>query len=327
MSARRPSHRATKAPARIFTALGAFFWLVSGATPAAADDTQEFQNAKTRFDVGEYAEAVRLFTTMLDLKRDACAKGPTSGQCRLADAELIERARAFDTAALVALGRGPEADTQIKDILLNNPTYTPNPTELPIVVIDRFTKVRTDMKPELDKKLQEKAERDRLAKLAVQRATDAEKKWIDDIQRLASEERFVQRNSRALALVPFGVGQFQNGDRGYGVAFLVAEALLGGASIASGVVELSYIASASDAGVAKAQLGANIATVKTVNVAAFSAWITVSLLGIAQAQAAFVPERVEVRSRPIPPRPKIPAVAPTLSMLPGGVGVGLVGRF
>ena len=59
---------------------------------------------------------------------------------------------------------------------------------------------------------------------------------------LASQESVVVRHSRWIAALPFGVGQFQNGQEGLGYALLVSEALLAGASITSGVIYMELLA-------------------------------------------------------------------------------------
>lgn len=328
MSVRRPPLGAKSTSARVIAAVGAVSCLVALSSRASADDAQEFDVAKNRFEVSEYAEAVRLFTALLEPETAACAKGPTDGkcQCRLTDPDLVERARALDAASLVALGKGPEADVQFEKILRSNPSYAPNPAVLPPVVIDRFGQVRTRLKPELEKIFGANAEKVRQDKLAAQRARDAERKWIEELERLASEERIVEKSSRAVALLPFGVGQFQNGDRGYGAAFLASEVLAAGASIVSGVIEMRYGASASVPGVDKVKLGTDITAAQTVNIASFATAATLAVVGIVHAQITFVPERLVKRQRPLPPRPKA-AVAPTVSIVPGGAGLGLSGSF
>ena len=62
-------------------------------------------------------------------------------------------------------------------------------------------------------------------------------------------------------------------------------------------------------------------------IASFAAFVTLGLVGIVQAQVAFVPERTTTRIRTIPARPKPPPFAPTVSVVHGGVGIGLIGRF
>jgi hypothetical protein len=61
-----------------------------------------------------------------------------------------------------------------------------------------------------------------------------------------------------------------------------------------------------------------------VNWVAFSGWAGVTLVGILQAQLAFVPERVTYEPRALPPRPKL---APSVSLALGGMGIGLTGQF
>jgi tetratricopeptide (TPR) repeat protein len=302
---------------------------------AAADESQEFELGKNRFDAGQYEEAAKRFTTMVDPAVPPCEKEAPKkrGGCRLTDRELIERARTFAAASLIALRRLPEADAHIERVLRANPTYTPNPAIFPPEVSDRFTEVRGRIGAELDAIAQKEAEAAYAKQMAAQKAREDEERWLRELERLAGEERIIVRNSRWIALLPFGVGQLQNGDTGLGIFFAVSQAVAGGVSIGfAGAasyfesVDPNAVSPDTEKGLNVGEINAQLATMRLVNRIAFGAWAALAVAGIIQAQVAFVPERVTVSPRPIPKRPA-PVVLPTVSITPGSMGVGLAGRF
>ena len=298
---------------------------------ALADDAQALELAKSPFDAGQYAEAHARLSAILDPTLPPCDAGPSpTGQCHLTDLDLIERARALDAASLLALKRDSEADVLIRAILRRSPSYVPSPAMFPQEVIDRFTTVRLSMAAELRTILQQREIDEERKKDAARKAHDAEEKWIAEIARLAARERWVESNSRWLALVPFGVGQFQNGDVRLGVLFASGEAVLGGASLVT-VAIVNSLASINvnqrtpqNQPVDIPALNSRIDTLTAVNRVTFAAWGALTLAGIVQAEVAFVPEKVTYHDRVIPPRPRVlPVVAPQ----PGGAVIGLSGTF
>jgi hypothetical protein len=299
---------------------------VALAGPCRADDQQAFELAKNPFDAGQFAEAHARLSALLDPSLPPCETA-TAGRCRIADADLIERARALDAASLVALKREAEADAQIAKILRKNPQYAPNPALFPQEVMDRFTTVRGKLRGELEGIAQQKAREELAKRVAAQKAREAQEKWITELQKLAGQEKRVRPNSRLIAMVPFGVGQFQNGDARLGVVFAAGEALLGGASLAT-VVIVNKLAStdpgADPTGSIRVQLNSQLRTASTVNAVMFAGWAALTVAGVVQAQVAFVPERTTTVKRPVPPRPKLTPVA---APMPGGGFLGITGTF
>ena len=297
-----------------------------GTGVCCADDAQELELAKNRFNAGQYDEAHQQFSRLLEPSLPTCDKGP-SGACRLGDADLIERTRVLDAASLIALKRPALADAQIEKVLRQNPAYAPSPALFPQEVVDRFTEVRGRLRGELEKLAEQQAHEALKRRLGEQQAREAQEKWISDLQRLAGQEKRIETNSRWMAMIPLGVGQYQNGDMRLGALFTTSEILLGATSLVSGVIVQGYSrfdSTRSCDEVCYDELNRNIATAALVNRISFGALAGVALLGIVQAQIAFVPEKVTPRVRAVPPRPK---VAPTVSMEPGHVGVGIVGSF
>jgi hypothetical protein len=310
------------ASARLACALAAGVATIALATPARADDAQAFELAKNPFDAGQYAEAHARLSALFDASLPPCETAPSpTGRCRLTSPELVERARALDAASLLALKRDSEADALIALTLRQNPDYAPSPAMFPPEVIDRFTIVRGSMAAELRAIVQQRAKEAEQKRLAAQKAREAEEKWITEISEKAAMERWVEPNSRWIAMVPFGIGQFQNGDTRLGITFAVGETLLGGASLVS-VFVYNKLAPAAINGNTAAQSYVNSAVL--VNRITFAAWAALTLGGVIQAQVAFVPEKVTFHKRPIPPRPKI---APVAAPLPGGAVIGLTGTF
>ena len=336
-SSRRAS--ALEASARRLLAAAAAALAFATPTLAAADDLQLFELAKTRFDAGQYEEAAARFAAMLDPQNPPCGPGPSdpARPCRLTDPALIERARALRGAALIAQGRVTEADMVIEQLLLANPAFAPNPAVFQPEVIDRFTAARARIREQIELAAKKKAAKERQVRLADARAREEERRWIAGLQRLAAEERVVERRSRWVAAVPFGVGQFYNDDPALGWVFLASQALAGATTVASAIVVAGYegvditpppaAPGEERATVDVEQLNERIQTATTINRVAFGAWIALTVAGIVHAQATFVPERITVRTRPVPPPPPSLSVRPTVSAGPGSLGLGLTGRF
>ena len=95
--------------------------------------------------------------------------------------------------------------------------------------------------------------RDKLAAIQAERvrqAQAAQAKLEEEKQRqarrlamleeLASTETVIERHSRWFALVPFGAGQFQNGQTAEGWLFLIGEGLLAGGSVVASGLSVYY---------------------------------------------------------------------------------------
>ena len=228
------------------------------------------------------------------------------------------------------LKRYAEADQLIEALLRDRPSYSPNPAIFPQEVVDRFTMVRGRLRQELDAAARKRAEEEQAKRLQAQKEEDAQRRRIAELERLAGTERVVVPSSRWVAFVPFGAGQFQNGDAALGWVFAVSEAVAGATSIALAAtvaayanVDLSAKDPATGQTVNRTELQSRIDTATLANRIAFSAWAGITVAGIVEAQIAFVPERTSTRPRPLPKASWAPTVAPA----PGGATFGLTGRF
>lgn len=324
MALRTPSWGRTPVVAASLVGLA----VLTAAEVCRADDLQELELAKNRFDAGQYDDAHARLFVMLDPAKPPCDRAP-SGACRIADADLIERARVLDATSLIALKREADANAQIERVLRQNPTYTPSPALYPQELVDRFTEIRGKLRAELDKQVQKQAEEAAKARQAEEAARAAQEKWIAELQRLAGQEKKVDLHSRWLAMVPLGVGQYQNGDIKLGVLFTVSESIFATTTLVTAGVITAYANAQADKtrlcdDACNLQRAADVKLLATVNRVAFGGLIAVALAGIVQAQIAYQPSVTSIVTRPVPPRPK---VTPTVSLQPGNVGLGLVGTF
>jgi len=175
------------------------------------------------------------------------------------------------------------------------------------------------------------AERAKAAEAAKQREIDR----IHKLEQLAGEVEVTQKHSRWIALLPFGIGQFQNGQRAAGYVFLVAESLFAATGIATVPFYYVALADAHDAykGPSSTQVvneyndRANAA--RYVNLSAYGALALSVVVGAIEAEATYVPNVVTTVPRGLPPTVAPPAPLPPISFeatpLPGRDGRGAGG--
>lgn len=287
-----------------------------------ADDLQRYELAKSRYDVGSYEEAVAEFAKLLD------PKNPNY----LEDAKLRRLSRPLYAASLIALGRTDAADEVIATILREEPTYRPEPGLFPQQVTDRFIAVRAELREELEEIARERMEEERARQQVIQQARAAQARRMAELERLAGQERVVEHRSRFVALLPFGVGQFQNDAPGLGWFFAISQGLVWAGAIASAAVAYDFAAVDCrtyvdpDTGIPADcnELEASFRVARTVNWVSFGTAVALSLAGVIEAQVSFSPEVSNTRKRELPPRIE---VTPQVEASETGAAVGLQLRF
>lgn len=299
---------------------------------ARAGDDEEVQSAVGRVEAAKYKDAAERFERLLDPKGAPCPEGPelTPTGCRLTNPELKIRAREHYAVALYAAGgRTEEARAQIEAIIRANPAYQPNPTLFPQPLMDLYVEVRGRLSEEIADAARRKAEEEskKQQSLAAKRAAD--EAYVKALEKQAAEEKVVRRPSRYVASMPFGAGQFQNGDIGLGLFFGISQILAGGTAIGCQLA-LDYDPEPGEVPAAKdLNLALQRASWVAMGVFGLSA-----LTGVAEAQISFDEETVEMRTRPIPkrppvapPQPRAATIRPAVVPMRGGAGLGAVGRF
>ena len=187
---------------RVRIALAGIAVLTLAVSTAAADPSKSFIEARTVFRSGQYKEAAILFGGLL------YPNNTLPDQKEVVDAQLHLAVANFESGQLTNARR--EFETAINlDSALDISGYG-------------FSKEATDFfktqKKELDDKARKIEERTRRA-----RERRNALKAVDRI-------RVFERKNYMLNLVPFGVGQFQNDDRGKGIFFAATQVGLGATS-------------------------------------------------------------------------------------------------
>jgi len=285
------------------------------ASGARADDASELERAKASYDAGRYAEGVDRFRQLLDPRAPGSLRDPVA----------IERARAYYAACLIALDRNAEADEQIEAIIRADPLYTPDPVVFPGKVVNRVLDIKARLKTEIEKAVQERADAERAQKLKLQQEQQA---YIEALQQQAAQESVVVRHSRWIAALPFGVGQFQNGQDALGYAFLISESALALTSVIAGAIHMRLVAQYAQYPPGSFNFddfNSRREASQTVSLVSGIALAAVAVGGIVQAQLAFVPEVRETRIRPLPRPPA--SITPTGFVSSSGWVLGVAGKF
>jgi hypothetical protein len=300
-------------------AFAIFFATLLASGPARADEQSEVDKIRAAYLAQKYDDAETRLREMLDPKH------PT-----LRDPALVTQARMYLAAVLVAKKVPDQATPVMERILLDDPDFEPDLLSFPTEVIDQFIDTRSRLRERLNALAQERARKEVERKMREEDEKRREVVRVQMLERLAGEEKVTTVNSRWLALVPFGTGQFQNGDRALGWFFLATESacLLGsGVTVPIYLTDLEYRSEAyRDGDTTRAnEYITRASAVRTVDLVLVGAFAVTAIAGVVEAQAAFVPEVVEVRKRPLPIATVVPTIAPSTDAR--GAVVGVVGRF
>jgi hypothetical protein len=285
-----------------------------------ANDEADLARPIALYDSGQFAECAKALSELLDPKSTRA----------LQHADVVERARVYYAACLIGSGKADEADAPLRDAIRKNPQMSPPDSLIfPQPVIERFMRVRQTLVGEIDAAEQKRIEQAKAEARAKEDQAAKERARIGELERLATEQTVIVQNRRAIALIPFGVGQFQNGDAALGWVFLSSEVVLGGLVLTSWAVRSNLISETVQTKNADlAAVNGRLQDWQTVLVVSSYALLGVAVAGIAEAQISFVPEFRTTRRRALP---KSEARPPTASLRvvpqPGGATLGIVGRF
>jgi hypothetical protein len=282
--------------------------LTTSARPARADGDADLEKARSAYVAHKYEDAELRLRALLDAK--------TGG---LDNPDTIADARMYLGAVLLAQSKKDEANGTFEQLLLDKPDYQPDPLRVSLEAIDALIDARSRLKERLAAIQVEKVRRAELEKAKSLLEKQKAELRIATLEKLASEEIVTETNSRWIALVPFGVGQFQNGQTALGYTFLVSEGLLGAGSVVGAALTLY------NSGLTQAAVHRGDGTAPGYNARAQeAAWVGdifggaflfAAVAGIVHAELTFVPEHTTVQKRALPPITLAPFVGP------GGIGI------
>lgn len=276
--------RALAAGVALFCACSAVF-----VSSGRADDLSDFEAARAVYDAQDYGKAVELFDKLVGISPP-----------RLTDRLLVLESRKYLGASLLFARQGQRAREQFRLLVLTEPDYLLDPLAFPTEVVAVFDQVKTDVQAEIEKAAQ--AERLRLAQemRTRQEAEQLRNRNLAQLVAIAETEQVKRANSRWIATVPFGVGQFQNGHAPLGSALAVTQGLSVATSVISFILHQQLrTENPSPAEVPDATRREELW--RTVNVVSFSAFVALAVIGVADAHVRFVPERATSRVRALPP--------------------------
>ena len=192
------------------------------ALPVAADELSDFESARRNYDKQNYAKAARGLESLVG----GVVPRATSPVVRL-------ESRKYLGATYLFLGKKQAAREQFRALLEEDPEYDIDPVAFPEAVVQTFQEVQQEVAAK-------RAREDALEAVRRQREQSDEveelirqQERIGALEELAAVETVEKVNSRWIAALPFGIGQFQNQDRPLGIMFAVTESAFLVASIAT----------------------------------------------------------------------------------------------
>ena len=300
--------------ARILAA-SAFAILLFGARPSFAQGRVDVEKARAAYIARNYSDAEEKLRALVD---------PKTG---LKDLALLSQARMYLAATFTAQAKRDAASETFEKLILEDPAFEPDPLSFPGDVINTFYDVRA----QLQQKIRQAAENQ--ARLEAEKRARAEEDqrrqaaWLEKVKQMATEEKITTRNSRLVAFLPFGAGQFQNREPVLGFIFLGTESAL---ALGTLITVPMFVYADGRANGQGADLEHKAAvykdradTIQTVNLSLVGALAAVAITGIVQANLAYIPEISEVKKRELPQARITPVVSPT----PSGFVAGVSGTF
>jgi len=273
-----------------------------------ADARSDLEKAHNAYMAHRYGDAESRLRALLDTRTGS-----------LKDPDNVADARMYLGATLLAENKNDEAASTFEGLLIERPDYQADPLRVSLEAIDALTDARARVRDKLDAIQAERVRKTQEEKARLESDRQKQALRLAILEKMASTETLVERHSRWLALVPFGVGQFQNGQTADGWLFLTGEGLLVSASVVASGLSLYYQEHAFTAAE-----NDNASSVSAYEKLAKWSAITDDLLvgalaltvvgGVIHAEATFV-----TRKRDIPPLSWTPFVGPS--------GIGVAGRF
>lgn len=155
----------------------------------------------------------------------------------LTEPPALERGRLYLATCALMLGEESVARASLYEALKQNPLMAPpDSLTFPPHVVALFLQVRDEVQSLISKREQEEVERLREAHRRALAEERERKERERKLYELASQETLVTQNNRIVAFLPFGAGQYQNGQKALGDFFLVTEAGVAAIAGVSGLI-------------------------------------------------------------------------------------------
>ncbi|MDX2054414.1 MAG: hypothetical protein SFV15_18580 [Polyangiaceae bacterium] len=310
----------------------------AGPRDVQLSDGARVEKAITLYQSGEYGRCADELSTLLDGEPSA----------RLTDPLAIERGRLWLATCLIGDGQPARAETALESALRARPGMrTPDPLTFPRALVDLFIQAQDRLRFVLQKEEEKRVQAAKAQTELLEGQRAREELRVKALERFAATETVTYLNRRWIAALPFGVGQFQNGNDGLGWVLLSSEAILAGTALVStvayvnlettGVNALNSRSTATDQAVLDSSVNRNLRAWYTLSTVSGYGFAAVALGGVLEAQLNFVPEVSFTRRRELPEalrRKKSAGAArelvrvwPSVALAGTDVAFGLSGSF
>lgn len=288
-------------------------------------DEGELARIASLVEAAKYEECVSRLERLVD---------PGSSR-PLRDPDVIQTARVYLATCYLGLGRVELIDEPLRAAVRANPQMrAPDSLVFPQRVVERFLKVREELYAELQANAQAAIDKARREAAEKQRRENEEWAKMLALERLARQEVVIVKNRRWIGFVPFGVGQFQNGNNALGWTFFGVEAALGITALTATAVQTYTMVEVEKirqrGGVPADEVSGKLNDWHLALAVSSYTLLGVAALGILEAQLSFVPEVRTVRERKLPvtlPTRGSFRLAPDVAAGPDGISLGVRGAF
>ena len=254
-----------------------------------ANDFEEFEKARGAYDAQDYARAARLF--------EALAGGDVP---QLTNRSLVLESKKYLGASYLFLGKLPQAEQEFTRLLRMDPAYVLDPIGFPEEVQRLFARVKQHIEAERRASEEERRREElRVQREQSERQGKDRERWAR-LTELAEVETVHEVRSRWVALVPFGAGQFQNGNASLGAILAVTE----GSLLALSLVTYALHDSLRGESPAPDKIDDARLTEKGfryTNQISFALFCIIAITGVIDAQVRFQGSYEYQRKRPLPP--------------------------
>ena len=236
---------------------------------SASTPEEDFVAAENTFRFQDYPAARRMLEALL------------YPEVRLTDPDQVLKAREYLGAACFWMKDEKRMEEEFTAILTRAPTYRMDPFYYPFALIDRFDGLRK-----------------RLVDLHI--ITLEAPRPPPEGPRCERQEETIVRRSRIVSFLPFGIGQFQNGDTTKGALFLTGEAV--GLGLNIGAWAGAEALRGSD-GYYSADDATRARNLRYVQYAGLALMVGLIVWDVVDSALNFVPEDRKVDLVPCPPPP------------------------
>jgi hypothetical protein len=318
---------------------------VEESTEVAGDEASEPQRVRLS-DRGELDRIIELYMAG---SYEACSTQlggflDAEGGDAFQESEVIEQGRLYFASCALLEGHRAEARQALRAALEENPLMqSPDSLTFPPPVVSLFLEVRDEVQQLIADSEKEQVVRLRRENALARQQAEQREHRERELEKLAREQFVVAKNSRAVASIPLGFGQYQNGKNALGALFLVSEGLLLGTAVTSGLILRDLKNKAEDADGELTDVAKyNRQTQTAYDTLTYASWgfIGVAALGIVEAHLNFQRERrLEKRTRDLPkelqlaPESQQPEtnssvqLTPVFGVGPSGGHLGVTGTF